>query len=86
MGAYLNTPVTEKEQDEGENEWIRFASTSMQGWRAHQEDSHNNILDFGDPDNSCSLFGVYDGHGGSEVAGLLLFLFQFIDVWFNKIL
>lgn len=37
----------------------------MQGWRVHQEDAHNSILNF---DNGISLFAVYDGHGGSEVA------------------
>lgn len=30
-----------------------------------QEDAHLSALDF---DNNSSLFGVFDGHGGSEVA------------------
>lgn len=37
----------------------------MQGWRVYQEDAHNVIIDF---DENKSLFAVYDGHGGSEVA------------------
>lgn len=37
MGAYLNTPVCEKEQEEDGNERITYASTSMQGWRTNQE-------------------------------------------------
>lgn len=37
----------------------------MQGWRATQEDAHNCIPDF---DANTSLFAVYDGHGGAEVA------------------
>ena len=37
----------------------------FQGWRNHQEDAHNAILDFMP---NISLFGVYDGHGGAEVA------------------
>ena len=39
----------------------------MQGWRKRQEDSHINDLDIG-PSNKTQLFGVFDGHGGNEVA------------------
>uniref|UniRef100_A0A915E9Q6 protein-serine/threonine phosphatase n=1 Tax=Ditylenchus dipsaci TaxID=166011 RepID=A0A915E9Q6_9BILA len=62
---FLRKPVTEAQQEEGGNDSLRFSVTSMQGWRAHQEDAHNCILEFSD---GCSLFAVYDGHGGSEVA------------------
>ncbi|KAL3087160.1 hypothetical protein niasHS_005399 [Heterodera schachtii] len=68
MGAYLSRPEKEKSHEEGENDFIRFAATSMQGWRTHQEDAHNCILSFGD---ECSLFAVYDGHGGSDVSSYL---------------
>uniref|UniRef100_A0A0C9RAM4 protein-serine/threonine phosphatase n=1 Tax=Fopius arisanus TaxID=64838 RepID=A0A0C9RAM4_9HYME len=37
----------------------------MQGWRASQEDAHNCCITF---DSNTSLFAVYDGHGGHEVA------------------
>jgi serine/threonine protein phosphatase PrpC len=37
----------------------------MQGWRGNMEDSHIAELDIGDGN---SLFGVFDGHGGREVA------------------
>ena len=39
----------------------------MQGWRKRQEDSHITDLDLG-PSNNTQIFGVFDGHGGSEVA------------------
>ena len=39
----------------------------MQGWRKRMEDSHINDLDVG-PSNKTQLFGVFDGHGGNEVA------------------
>ena len=39
----------------------------MQGWRKRMEDSHITDLDLG-PSNSTQLFGVFDGHGGCEVA------------------
>ena len=37
----------------------------MQGWRNNQEDSH--IADLKLP-NGEAIFGVFDGHGGAEVA------------------
>lgn len=37
----------------------------MQGWRLSQEDAHSAILNF---DKQTAFFGVYDGHGGAEVA------------------
>ena len=39
----------------------------MQGWRKRMEDSHITDLDQG-PSNRTHIFGVFDGHGGSEVA------------------
>ena len=38
---------------------------SMQGWRKSNEDAHLHILDLGDGN---SLFAVFDGHGGEQVA------------------
>lgn len=37
----------------------------MQGWRKSNEDGHLTIVDF-EPEHS--LFAVFDGHGGAEVA------------------
>ena len=65
MGAYLSEPITTKESSVEENEGVRVAASSMQGWRVSQEDAHNAILNF---DERTSLFAVYDGHGGHEVA------------------
>nr|CAD2182512.1 unnamed protein product [Meloidogyne enterolobii] len=68
MGAYRSKPEKEKNYESGGNESIRFASCSMQGWRIHQEDAHNCIIDFMP---KMSFFAVYDGHGGPEVAQYL---------------
>jgi protein phosphatase 1G len=38
----------------------------MQGWRKSMEDSHITALDL--IEGEVSLFGVFDGHGGCEVA------------------
>lgn len=39
----------------------------MQGWRKRMEDSHISDLNKG-TDGKTNLFGVFDGHGGREVA------------------
>jgi protein phosphatase 1G len=65
MGAYLSSPNCDKDTHEGANNRLAFAASSMQGWRMSQEDAHNAILNF---DDNTSLFAVYDGHGGSEIA------------------
>ena len=39
----------------------------MQGWRLNMEDSHLADVNFMESDKK-SLFGVFDGHGGREVA------------------
>ncbi|GMH40531.1 hypothetical protein BSKO_08435 [Bryopsis sp. KO-2023] len=67
MGAYLSTPVTEKEAFDGEIGDVKYGGASMQGWRRNMEDAH---VVFGEEggDDMVSVFGVFDGHGGSEVA------------------
>jgi protein phosphatase 1G len=67
MGAYLSTPVTDKEVFEGAGQSIAFGGGSMQGWRRTMEDAH--IAEVGlSGDPACAIFGVFDGHGGAEVA------------------
>lgn len=39
----------------------------MQGWRCGMEDAHLVFEVKGDP-NKAIVFGVFDGHGGKEVA------------------
>ncbi|XP_041450227.1 probable protein phosphatase CG10417 [Drosophila obscura] len=65
MGAYLSHPKTEKSSTDELNDLLVVGASSMQGWRNSQEDAHNSILNF---DINTSLFAVYDGHGGAEVA------------------
>mmetsp|Transcript_243 Transcript_243/g.754 ORF Transcript_243/g.754 Transcript_243/m.754 type:complete len:336 (+) Transcript_243:791-1798(+) len=70
MGNFLDTPITDKETDVGEDlqgAGLSYGVSAMQGWRAQMEDDHLHKL--GLPDASdVSLFGVYDGHGGDFVA------------------
>ena len=44
---------------------MRVAVTSMQGWRKTMEDEHFVELNL---EPGIHIFGVFDGHGGREVA------------------
>jgi len=68
MGAFLDKPKMEKENEVGCGNGLRFALCSMQGWRVEMEDAHTAVigLPFGLKD--WSFFAVYDGHAGSKVA------------------
>eukprot|EP00057_Strongylocentrotus_purpuratus_P033933 XP_793330.4 PREDICTED: protein phosphatase 1G [Strongylocentrotus purpuratus] len=65
MGAYLSEPNVEKISDDGSCEELSYGASAMQGWRVGMEDSHNCITKLTE---DTSLFAVYDGHGGAEVA------------------
>lgn len=69
MGNFLDTPITEKETEVGEDpaKGLKFGISAMQGWRAQMEDDHVQILSLPEIPE-LSLFGVYDGHGGDMVA------------------
>lgn len=65
----MDTPITEKETDVGQDpeKKMYYGISAMQGWRAQMEDDHVQILSLPQV-KDCSLFGVYDGHGGDMVA------------------
>jgi serine/threonine protein phosphatase PrpC len=67
MGVYLSEPEKTKETDTGETSQAKFVATGMQGWRKEMEDSHisHSAEEVG---HGVSLYGVFDGHGGKEVA------------------
>eukprot|EP01100_Stratorugosa_tubuloviscum_P004713 TRINITY_DN2191_c0_g6_i1.p1 TRINITY_DN2191_c0_g6~~TRINITY_DN2191_c0_g6_i1.p1 ORF type:complete len:323 (-),score=141.17 TRINITY_DN2191_c0_g6_i1:225-1193(-) len=66
MGVYLPKPKTEKKVDTGDQHHrFAFAAGSMQGWRTTMEDAHVAVLDL---EQDASLFCVFDGHGGAQVA------------------
>jgi serine/threonine protein phosphatase PrpC len=65
MGVYLSTPDTRKVTVSGAGNGFKFAATAMQGWRLNMEDAEISKAEF---QPGMSLFAVFDGHGGSEVA------------------
>eukprot|EP00944_MAST-04C_sp_MAST-4C-sp1_P003960 g3960.t1 len=69
MGAYLDRPNTEKETESGGNAYFRHGASAMQGWRKKMEDAHIAEPDLDVHGNqNISLYAVFDGHGGPEVA------------------
>eukprot|EP00744_Colponema_vietnamica_P001408 GILI01002328.1.p1 GENE.GILI01002328.1~~GILI01002328.1.p1 ORF type:complete len:338 (+),score=109.19 GILI01002328.1:70-1083(+) len=65
MGSYLSTPNTNKESSDDESARFIYGASAMQGWRTGMEDAHITELAL---DDKTALFGVFDGHGGKEVA------------------
>lgn len=68
MGAYLSEPVTIKRVEipgDETSDDLSYACCSMQGWRRHQEDAHIAPTQI---NPKVKIFGVYDGHGGADVA------------------
>ena len=66
MGAYLSAPVTDKQSFDGATRGVRYGGSAMQGWRRNMEDAHFVHVSEKHPD--ITVFGVFDGHGGCEVA------------------
>ena len=65
MGPYLSAPIRDKKNTTGENQLVRYATCEMQGWRNTMEDAKLANIEL---DSETMLFGVFDGHGGKEVA------------------
>lgn len=74
MGTYLSIPSKSKTSENGEREYFRYGFSCMQGWRAHMEDAHIILPHF---TQDYSLFAIFDGHGGKEVA-------TFCSIYFPK--
>ena len=81
MGDFLSSPKMEKEFFSGENEILKYGLCSMQGWRRTMEDTHLIKLNVG-TNNNTHIFGIFDGHGGREVANYVKN--HFTDIFLNS--
>eukprot|EP00914_Ancora_sagittata_P003527 GHVO01007419.1.p1 GENE.GHVO01007419.1~~GHVO01007419.1.p1 ORF type:complete len:375 (+),score=42.80 GHVO01007419.1:200-1324(+) len=67
MGAFLDKPKTEKHNENGMGNGLRYGLSSMQGWRVEMEDAHCAVI--GLPClKDWSFFAVFDGHAGARVS------------------
>jgi len=73
MGTYLSKPVLDKvvvtgEDLECEHTPLTYGCIDMQGWRKSMEDAHVTNPSIPLDNRRAKMFGVFDGHGGPEVA------------------
>ena len=66
MGEELDVPIKNYSPKNAENTYLKYGLNTVQGWKKSMEDY---VIDFTDPDkeNFLNVFGIFDGHGGSEV-------------------
>lgn len=70
MGAFLEKPKTDKFNEHGEGNGLRFGVSSMQGWRCEMEDAHFARTNLGEELEDWNYFAVFDGHAGVKVSKL----------------
>ncbi|XP_012272119.1 protein phosphatase 1B isoform X2 [Orussus abietinus] len=68
MGAFLDTPKTDKYNEHGSGNGLRYGVASMQGWRMEMEDAHRAITGLEGGLSDWSYFAVFDGHAGARVS------------------
>ena len=67
MGAFLDKPKTEKHNENGMGNGLRYGLSSMQGWRVEMEDAHCACIGLREL-KDWSFFAVFDGHAGARVS------------------
>ena len=68
MGAFLDKPKTDKHNEVGVGNGLRFGLSSMQGWRVEMEDAHCAVIGLPSGLKDWSFFAVFDGHAGARVS------------------
>lgn len=69
MSAFLEEAIKDKKLNDGETDRYKFGQAEMQGWRSTMEDaSIAEVLEKDSDGNDRSVFGIFDGHGGNQVA------------------
>lgn len=80
MGNLLSHPIEEKALETISHEHLTYSIGSMQGYRMTMEDEYNIKVN---EDETLSIFGVFDGHGGKEIAEIVSD--KLIDVLFKEL-
>lgn len=68
MGAFLDKPKTEKHNEHGGGNGLRYGLSSMQGWRIEMEDAHAAVANLPGELKDWAFFAVFDGHAGARVS------------------
>ena len=69
MGNELNEPILEKKSFDLETDYLKFGVSSIQGWKSQMEDYNFYSIDLiPNTNKKIDIFGIFDGHGGPEIA------------------
>lgn len=69
MGSFLDKPKTDKTNEQGKGNELRYGLAAMQGWRIEMEDAHSSNIGLPIPGlDNWSFFAVFDGHAGGTVS------------------
>lgn len=68
MGQLMSHPMEEKTIEYQTYDTMTYCVGAMQGYRMSMEDAHNTRIS---ENEGLAVFGVFDGHGGKEVANIL---------------
>jgi len=81
MGPLLDTPLKDKNPENGKSKLCRYGLCSMQGWRTTQEDAHITTKIEQADGKDGMLIAVFDGHGGRDVSKFVEK--EFISIFIN---
>lgn len=68
MGAFLDKPQVDKKVLSGSGNGVKYAVSSMQGWRIDMEDAHTALVELPGNLKEWLYFAVFDGHAGSRIS------------------
>ena len=76
MGNELDNPILTKNSLDKETEFIKFGSSSVQGWKTYLEEYYFFFPDiFPNTEKKIDIFGLFSGEGGPEVAKYITNIF-----------
>ena len=76
MGNELDTPILTKNSFDKETEYIKYGSSSVQGWKTIMEEYNFFLSDiYPNTNKKIDIFGLFSGDGGPEVAKYICNIF-----------
>ena len=67
MGQFSSTKDEEIKNEEGENEFLKFASSNIKGWRKQNNNTFISQISLGEQ-NNFDIFCIFNGINGNEVS------------------
>ena len=70
MGQFSSKQNSDKEKEEGENDYLKFLSCNIQGWKNLNENTFISKISQGN-DNNYDIFCIFEGINGNEVSNFV---------------